>query len=61
MGVFYMSHFIHGTKVACSEVEVKHDESHGWVLYDPSVQSQPAPEEPANTPPKRPIIRKVKE
>ncbi len=33
MGAIYLKHERHGTKVACSEAEAKHDESHGWVRY----------------------------
>lgn len=29
----YLSHFIHGTKVAISEMEAQYDEANGWVRY----------------------------
>jgi len=62
MGVFYMRHFIHGTKVACSEIEVEHDKSHGWVQFDPSASPDLSIEdEPVNTLVKRPYNRKPKE
>lgn len=33
MAVIYLKHERHGTKVACSEDEAKHDEGHGWTRY----------------------------
>ena len=31
--VIYLRHFLHGTKVACSEIEAEEDEKNGWVRY----------------------------
>jgi hypothetical protein len=33
MAVIYLKHPIHGHKVACSDFEADHDESHGWERY----------------------------
>lgn len=58
MGVYYMRHFIHGTKVACSDAEVRYDESLGWTQYDPA----PAPVEVLVEPlSKKSVLRKPKE
>jgi len=35
MAVFYLRHPKHGEKVAISNMEVAHDEEHGWVLFTP--------------------------
>ena len=35
MPTIYMSHFLHGTKVATMEQEAVYDESKGWVRYTP--------------------------
>lgn len=61
MGVFYMKHFIHGTKVACGEFEVEHDKKNGWVQYDPSAPQPAEVEESVNVLTKRPYNRKPKE
>lgn len=31
----YLKHFLHGTKVAFSDLEAARDETVGWVRYDP--------------------------
>jgi hypothetical protein len=31
----YLRHFIHGSKVAISELEASYDEKSGWVRYNP--------------------------
>ena len=31
----YLKHERHGTKIATMELEAEHDESHGWVRYNP--------------------------
>ena len=36
MAVFYLRHPVHGVKVATSNLEVAHDEEHGWELFDPT-------------------------
>lgn len=64
MGVYYMKHFIHGTKVACSDSEVEYDKKQGWVQYDPLEQLSQVLQEteaPVNTLVKRPYNRKPKE
>jgi hypothetical protein len=46
MGVIYMSHSVHGAKVATMELEALEDEKNGWVRYTldtPSVEEQAAP------------------
>lgn len=35
MAVIYMTHPVHGAKVATMEAEAIYDESHGWVRYNP--------------------------
>jgi hypothetical protein len=35
----------HGAKIATMEMEAQHDESHGWVRFDPDEQLPDAPEE----------------
>lgn len=62
MGVYYMRHFIHGTKVACSDAEVKYDESLGWTQYDPAPTPVDVPSSETDAPTaKRPMLRKSKE
>lgn len=34
MGVFYLKHKKHGTKVATDEAEVEQDKKRGWEEYD---------------------------
>ena len=47
MPVIYMTHAVHGAKVANMEAEAVADEKNGWVRYNPDTPS--APEEAANT------------
>jgi len=42
MPVIYLSHPIHGAKVATMEAEAQADESNGWSRYDPTVRARPA-------------------
>jgi hypothetical protein len=42
MAIIYLSHPIHGTKVATMEQEAIYDETHGWTRYDPDTQSSDA-------------------
>jgi hypothetical protein len=42
MPVIYLSHPIHGAKVATMEMEAQADESNGWERYDPTVRVQSA-------------------
>jgi len=47
MAVIYLHHPVHGTKVACSDLEVSYDKTLGWEVYDLSeLQSQ---DEPVNS------------
>ncbi len=45
MAVIYLMHPKHGVKIASMEMEAQHDESHGWVRFDPDEQLPDAPEE----------------
>lgn len=33
--VIYLKHPVHGTKVACSDIEADHDKRNGWSEYNP--------------------------
>lgn len=33
--VIYLKHPVHGTKVACMEMEAEADEKNGWTRFDP--------------------------
>ncbi len=58
MAVIYLTHPVHGAKVATIEAEAEMDEQNGWVRYNPETPS--APEEAANTlVVKRKITRKA--
>jgi hypothetical protein len=41
--VIYLSHPVHGTKVAISEVEATADEKNGWSRYNPDTPAEAAP------------------
>jgi hypothetical protein len=43
----YLSHPVHGAKVATMELEAEADEKNGWTRYNPDTLSEP--EEAANT------------
>lgn len=48
MAVIYMTHPVHGAKVATMELEAVADEANGWVRYThetPSVVNEAAPEQ----------------
>jgi hypothetical protein len=45
--VIYLTHPLHGAKVATVEAEAEADEKNGWTRYNPNTPS--APEEAANT------------
>jgi len=45
--VIYLTHFLHGAKVAISDMEAESDEQNGWVRYNPDTPSEP--EEAVNT------------
>jgi hypothetical protein len=36
MSVIYMTHPVHGAKVAISNHEAEYDEMHGWSRFDPT-------------------------
>jgi hypothetical protein len=44
--VIYLTHPLHGAKVATMDLEAEADEKNGWVRYNPDTPS--APEEAAN-------------
>jgi hypothetical protein len=37
----YLSHPVHGTKVATMELEAEMDEKNGWIRYNPDTHSEP--------------------
>lgn len=39
MAVIYLTHPIHGAKVAIAEAEAIYDETHGWMRYDPELNT----------------------
>jgi hypothetical protein len=41
--VIYLSHPVHGTKVAISEGETVADEKNGWSRYNPDTPTEAAP------------------
>jgi hypothetical protein len=45
--VIYLTHPLHGAKVATMDIEAEADEKNGWTRYNPDTPS--APEEAANT------------
>ena len=49
MGVHYLRHAKHGTKVAIEEAEVEQDKKRGWVEFDPNAK---APQQPESKPAK---------
>jgi hypothetical protein len=58
MAVIYLSHPVHGRKVATMDLEAEADEKNGWMRYNPDAPSDF--EEAANTlVVKRKYIRKV--
>jgi hypothetical protein len=58
MPVIYLSHPVHGAKVATMEAEANYDESNGWMRYDPHAEADA--EEDANAmAPRRGRPRKV--
>ena len=42
MTAIYLSHPIHGYKVATMEAEANYDETHGWTRYNPDTLSSDA-------------------
>ena len=43
MPIIYMSHPLHGAKVATMELEAEHDEQNGWVRYTLDTPVEAAP------------------
>lgn len=41
--VIYLTHPVHGTKVAISDVEAEADEKNGWSRYNPDTPAEAAP------------------
>ena len=39
--VIYLTHPIHGAKVATMDLEAEMDEKNGWVRYNPDTSSEP--------------------
>jgi hypothetical protein len=39
--VIYLTHPIHGAKVATMDLEAEMDEQNGWVRYNPDTPSEP--------------------
>jgi hypothetical protein len=39
MAVIYLTHILHGAKVATMELEAEADEQNGWVRYNPDTPS----------------------
>jgi hypothetical protein len=46
--VIYLTHFLHGAKVAISDAEAEADEKNGWVRYNPTTPSAPEDAAPVN-------------
>lgn len=58
MAVIYLKHPLHGSKVACSDIEVRHDKAQGWEEYDPSEPSLiEKPKKPELVPAVEPVVR----
>ena len=49
MAVIYLTHPVHGAKVACSDMEADFDEQQGWSRYnlgeetEPEIEPEPEP------------------
>jgi len=55
MAVIYLTHPVHGAKVACSDIEADFDEQFGWQRYNPDEEIEPQSEpEPA------PVVRRAR-
>lgn len=59
MAIIYLTHPVHGAKVATLEQEAVNDEANGWVRYTPETAS--ATEESAPKKEVKPRARKVAE
>ena len=49
MAVIYLTHPLHGAKVATMDMEAEADEQNGWVRYNPDTPATPEEAEAANT------------
>jgi hypothetical protein len=45
----YLKHFLHGSKVAISDMEAEADEKNGWTRYNPDTPSDSEEAAPVNT------------
>ena len=45
----YLKHFLHGAKVAISDMEAEADEKNGWTRYNPETPSDSEEAAPVNT------------
>ena len=43
MAVIYLTHPVHGAKVACSDIEADFDAQHGWERYNPDEETESEP------------------
>ena len=48
MAVIYLTHPLHGAKVATMELEAVADEKNGWTRYNPDTPSAPEEAAPVN-------------
>ena len=46
--VIYLTHPIHGAKVATMDLEAEADEKNGWTRYNPDTPSEPEEAAPVN-------------
>lgn len=56
MAVIYLTHPVHGAKVAIAEAEAIYDESHGWMRYNPDQDSVSVNVMPSRTRKRQPVI-----
>jgi hypothetical protein len=48
MSIIYMSHPVHGRKIAYMDLEAEMDERNGWTRYNPDTPSEPEEAAPVN-------------
>jgi len=48
MAVIYLTHPLHGAKIATMDLEAEADEQNGWVRYNPDTPSEPEEAAPVN-------------
>ena len=56
MPLIYLSHPVHGRKIATLDAEAENDEQNGWTRYNPDTPVEVAPEIEK---PKRKYVRRV--